>query len=113
MPLLFSTIPNITPRVVNGTISDEQIRSTAFAPILLIRSNPAPFSSKKVSPPHSIILSTSCVTHMSMFPLSPDGWMNEKVYANPDIPISSNSPIVRLWLSSSPAVLNVDDDPRM
>ena len=47
-----------------------------------------------------------------MFPLSPDGWMNEKVNANPDIPISSNSPIVRLWFSSSPTVPNVDDDPR-
>ena len=98
--LTFPSGPNKTPRVVNDAISNERIRSTAFTPQFL--SNPL----------HSIILSTNCVTHMSMFPLSPDGWMNEKVYASPDIPISSSSPIVRLWFSSSPTVLNVDDDPR-
>ena len=87
--------------VVADTTYDERTRSTAFTPISF------PFSFY-----HSIILPTNCVTHISTFPLSPDGRMNENVYANPDVLISSSSPIVLLWFSSSPTVLNVDDDLR-
>lgn len=110
--LTFPNDPNITPRVVNDTRAKRRANPFhSVCPMALTQSNPSPSSSKKVTPLHSIILSTNCVTHMSMFPLSPDGWMNEKVCANPDIPISSSSPIV--LLSSSPTVLNVDDDPRI
>jgi hypothetical protein len=110
--LTFPNDPNKTPGgVVNDTI---RVTSESVPQHSLHNFNPIPSShssSKTGSPLHSIILSTNCVTHMRMFPLSPDGWMNEKVYASPDIPISSSSPIVRLWFSSSPTVLNVDDDP--
>lgn len=103
--------PNKTPRVVSDTITSKSVPRRSLHSSFDIQSDPLPPSFCHSSL-YSIILSTNCVTHMSMFPRSPDGWMNEKVYANPDIPMSSSSPIVRLWSSPSPTVLSVDDDPR-